>query len=345
MASPKPRRGVKPRGGLENLGPGVLPENLERMLATAAVSGDERAFGELMVELFEAAGADEVTVDLSGNVIARKGSPKRAVCCHMDTVGFMVQEVGEQRTRLLPVGGTSPAAVQRAVLHARGGDVPGLVVYPGKAEGMAFEPLDPAALKGIEVGDRVSYAPEVLVAGTRVMAPYLDNRLGCYLAVRAMAEAEDLVALASVAEETTVMGAKHARRALADVDAMLVLDVTYGEAHGEPNAIELGKGPVVGWMDSLVALRVAVEDLEEAAATAGVKVQREVCDAGASDMMAFLDGDRPMWAVFMGVPSRYNHRPCEVVDLEDVEAMARVVRAWCRRPAPGTSNKSGRSRR
>lgn len=336
---------TKKISGLEGLGPSKLPESLERMLATPAVSGDEAEFAALMVELFEAAGADEVSIDLSGNVVARKGEPTRAVCCHMDTVGYMVQEVAETKATLLPVGGSRPAALQRAVLHGAKGDVLGLVVDAGKDGGVAFEPLDPAGTRRIQVGDRVSYASEVTVAGGRVMAPYLDNRLGCYMAVRAVAECKDVVAVATVVEETTCMGAKHVRDALEGIDAVLIVDVTYGEAHGEANVIRLGEGPVVSWMDSLMPLRVAVEDVEAAARTAKVKLQREVCDAGGSDMNAFVDADRPMWTTFMGVPSRYNHRPVEVVDLADVEGMCRVVRAWCRRPAPGTSNKSKRRRR
>jgi endoglucanase len=316
------------------------------MLATPSVSGDEEAFGELMAELFRAAGADAVEIDLAGNVVARKGkAPTRAVCCHMDTVGYMVSETGEDRATLLPVGGSTPAAVQRAVLHGPKGDVPGLVVDTGKTGSTVFEPLDPTALKSIQLGDRVSYVCEPVVAGGRVMAPYLDNRLGCYLAVRALAEADEVVAVATVAEETTVSGARQVRGALEGVDAVLILDVTYGDAHGEPNPIRLGEGPVISWMDSSVPLKRAVDDVEAAAASVKVKLQREVCAAGGSDMLAFLEADRPMWTAFLGVPSRYNHRAVEVVDLGDVEAMAKVVRSWCKRPAPGTSNKRGRRRR
>jgi endoglucanase len=321
------------------------------MLATPSVSGDEGAFAALMVELYKDAGAERVELDLTGNVLAWKGEdPDRALVAHMDTVGFMVEAVEDPGCPLVAVGGVQPASHQRATLVRHGGEaIDGLVVSgPGPRE-LVFEPLDRGALGQIEVGDRVSYALHHEVRGDYLQGPYLDNRIGCWVALEALREADSLQVICTSTEETTVRGAMQARRNMEGVDSALVLDVTYGAARGEPARVELGKGPVLSLKDTHMPARAATESVKEAARRVGVRLQYEVSDQGGSDMMAFASWDRPILSCFLGVASRYNHRPFEVVHLGDVEQLLRVVHSWrALGPVAGerqTSTKRGPRRR
>ncbi len=317
-----------------------FPHSLEVLLSTPSVSGDELSLSRKMCELYLEAGADRVEIDLVGNVLAWKGEPSRAVCAHLDTIGYMVSEVLEEHCKLIAVGGTQPAFTQRALLHTQTGDILGLLLSEPTGKNPVFEPLDAEAIQSVQVGDRLSYFPTYDRAGKYLQGPYLDNRLGCYMSIEALRSSENILAVATVCEETTGMGAKQALQSMEGIDAALVLDVTYAKAYGEENPVRLGKGPVVCMMDSLMPVKLAVDEVLEAAESVGVTLQREVTDVGGSDMEAFLNAPRPMWAVFFGIASRYNHRPFEVVNWDDLEAALKVSQAWCNLPPPSTSTKS-----
>lgn len=329
----------------------ALPEALARMLQVPSVSGDEAVFGELMVELLGEAGAEHVEVDLTGNVIASKGhDPRRALVAHMDTVGFMVVAVEDPGCPLVAVGGTSPCSHQRAELvKHRGERIPGLVVTAKEGKQPSFEPLDRGALARIEAGDRVRYAPTYDLQGDFLQGPYLDNRIGCWVGLEALRRASSLMVIFTTTEETTVRGAMHARSRMTGVDAALILDVTYGRAFDEDARVELGKGPVLSLKDSHMPARGATEAVKAAARKAGLPLQYEVSDLGGSDMMAFASWDQPILSCFLGVASRYNHRPFEVVHMGDVEQLLRVTEAWCGlgpvAGGRGTSTKPGGRRR
>jgi endoglucanase len=307
-----------------------LREDLKRLQSIPSVSGDEALFGEELMAMFREAGAERVEMDLCGNVFAWKGDPRRAVVGHMDTVGFMVEALEGDHCVLQPVGGTSPATLQRGILVRRDGQHElGLISSDKGGVHPVFEPLDGEAVKRIQIGDRVSYYPHLDFAGDYLQAPYLDNRLGCWMALEAVRRCESVLALCTTSEETTGSGAKQARRAMEGIESLLVVDVTYGEAHREPNRVKLGQGPVVCLMDQCLPSRAATEAVRRAGEASGVALQFEVTASGGSDVCAFLGWDRPVLSCFFGVASRHNHQPLEVAHLGDVEQAATLLAAWC----------------
>lgn len=321
-----------------------LVDELRPLLEIPAVSGGEARFGARFAELLRETGA-EVFVDAIGNVVARKGkAPSRALVCHLDNVGWMVERAAEDGAfPLVPVGGVTPSVQQRAVLTTGdGSELLGLVVTEKGGERPVFELLDRARASEVGAGDRVSYAATYDLDGACLQGPYLDNRLGCWMVLDALRKAKSLLVIATVCEETTCMGAYQSRHWLDGIEDVVVVDVTYASAYGMAEyPIEVGGGPVLSLKDSLMPPQVAVDELKAAAEAARVELQFEVCDVGASDAMVYTQWDRPIRWVFVGVPSRYNHQASEVVDLRDVLATGKVLDAWVKR---GASTKR-RSRR
>lgn len=305
-------------------------ETLRGFVAHDSVSGDEQALAEHLAAAFRAVGATRVEIDRLGNLLAWKGeNPRRAVVAHLDTVGFMVEAVEKDHCPLAPVGFPSPGVLQRAVLTSRGGErVPGLVTSAEGGKKPYFEPLDPSRLELVEIGDRVAYAQHLEVDGDYLLGPYLDNRLGCWMALEALARSDELLAVCTVQEETTCAGAYQVRGAMNSVESVLVVDVTYAREPRGEGRIELGEGPVLSLLDQNLPSRRATEAVREAARRSEVELQLEVTDAGSSDMVAFLQHDRPRDCCFFGVASRYNHQPFELVHLGDLEQAGAVVSAW-----------------
>jgi putative aminopeptidase FrvX len=175
----------------------------------------------------------------------------------------------------------------------------------------------------------------------RLVSRSLDNRLGAYVALevaRLVAEPGDavgeLVAVASVQEETTFAGSRTSTFAL-EPTAAIVVDVTHAtDAPGvEPRELgrhELGSGPVVE-RGSIINPRV-FELLHEAAESSDIPFT-----VSASSRTTGTDADAvhisragvPTGVV--SIPLRYMHSPVEMVQLDDVEAAARLIAAFARR--------------
>lgn len=312
-----------------------LPEALERLLSTPAVSGLEAPTTEVAKALFEEAGAESVELDLTGNLFAWKGHvPTRALMAHLDTVGFMVSAHDEDCTKLRKVGYTLPAALQRGRLDPRSGDpISGLILANAKDGSLAFEPDCPSQSARISIGDRISYDLSHHFDGERLVGPYLDNRLGIYMALEAFRQADNLLVVLTVQEETSGMGAYHARDRMQDIEDVLIVDVTYARSFDVPdNPLELGKGPVLSLKDSSMPHPEALEMVRAAAEEAKVELQLEVEDEGGSDLQAMIQARKPFRSCFFGVPSRYNHQPFEMVDFSDVGAAIRILEVWSRGP-------------
>ncbi len=306
-----------------------LPEGLEALLGTPAVTGAEAGAAELVAGLAREAGA-AVRIDAVGNVLAVKGTPRRALMAHFDHVGFMVEKVGEETARVLPVGFPSPAGFQEIELvrDEDGERIPGFLHAATEGEELCFEPFDPRALARVSVGDRLHYPLRYHLHGSRLAGPYLDDRLGCWAALQVLAECEDLLAVFTVGEEVSGLGASAALAALSGIEAVLVVDVTYARAHGFEYPLELGGGPVLCLKDSLVPPEAGVRGVRMAARRAGVRLQLEVAAVGASDAKNLSLAPWPVVWAFVGMPSRYNHRPIEIVELGDLEGLVALLRSW-----------------
>jgi endoglucanase len=300
----------------------------------------------------------EVSGDHSGNSFARvmgtADGPLVAVFGHLDEIGLIVTHIDDDgRLWFRGVGGwmTEVLVAQRVEIAGRDGRVPGVVYMrrdPSRREEKRAVQLkelfiDIGAKSADEVRERVRLGDVAVIAATpmelangRLASRALDNRLGSYVALEAarrIAEAGgapgDVVAVASVQEEVgDFLGARAAAYSL-EPEYAIVVDITGATdvPGGDPNeagAAPLGGGPVIARGPGLDP--GLFELLRETAEAEGIGYGVEVTGGKSNtDADAVYLSRAGVRTAVISIPIRYAHTPCELVDLEDVEATIRLV--------------------
>jgi putative aminopeptidase FrvX len=348
-----------------------LPDVLRQLLTAAGPSGYEPA----PVAVFAEAGrrfTDDVEIDVMGSVVARvagttPGAPFLAVVGHIDEIGLIVTHIDDNGfLRFVGVGGWDPQILvgQRVELITRDGVVPGVAgrkpIHLLREEEREKVPklrdlhIDIGAKDGDEAREVVRIGDVAVIAGEpvalrndRVVSRSMDNRLGAFIALEAarlVAEAGgapgDVAAVGAVQEEITFAGARTSAFRL-EPDVAIVVDVTHetGAPSVEVNEIgkhEFGQGAVV---ERGSVLNPAVFELLHEAATREeipFTVQASARSTGTdADAIHLSRAGVPTGGV--SVALRYMHSPVEMVQLDDVDACARLIAAFAQALSPETS--------
>jgi endoglucanase len=194
------------------------------------------------------------------------------------------------------------------------------------------------ARRRVRVGDvAVIDAQPVELPNGRLTSRALDNRLGCYVALQAarlVAQAGgsrwELAAVAAAQEETTFGGSRTSAFTLAP-DAAIVVDVTHAtDAPGievkESGKHELGSGPVLSRGSTLN--QTLFELLFETAQRERIPFTIEAsARATGTDADAVHISRSGVPTALVSIPLRYMHSPVELVQLDDVQACARLIAA------------------
>lgn len=344
-------------------------EFLKKLIDTPSPSGFETAAQRVWADYVKPH-CDEFRTDAYGNAFARLGNPDNrphiALAGHIDELGFMVSHINDDGFLFVQgIGGIDRALFrgQRVRVHGPKGSIPGvtgsLAIHLQEPEDRKKVPelhemyvdigagSKAEAEKHARVGDAITYADgfERLQNG-RIAARGCDNRIGVWSvgeALRLLSKRTPgccVTAASTVQEENGLYGATMAAYALKP-DVALVVDVTHGTdipncskpKHGD---VRLGKGPVISFGSSNHPL--VVQRLLDVAAKEKILIQREANPrrTGTDADAFFLQrGGIPTAAI--GLPNRYMHSPVEVIDLDDLEAIAKLLAAFCRSVKPGES--------
>jgi endoglucanase len=342
----------------------AIPPVLHDLLVASGPSGHEEAASAVWRDAARAFA--DVQGDTLGTSTARVGPGSGftlAVIGHIDEIGFAVTHVGGDGLLAFSTLGGFDADVlvgQRVVISGRNGPVEGVAVPSiryrrDRDRGISHHDLhiDIGAKDGTEAAELVAPGDSGVWRGDplelpngRLVSKACDNRLGAYVALEAARRihdagpAIDVVAVASVQEETSHDGARAAAFAL-EPDAAIVVDVTYTTdvPGGDPKRlgkVELGAGPVI--LRGPVVNRRMSELLIETAEAEGIAYSVEVwtgrTHSDADDVHASRSG---VPTGIISIPLRYMHSPCELVSLDDVEAVIRLVVAFAGRLTPQSS--------
>ena len=323
----------------------MLRNTLKTLLSAWGPSGSEHNVTAIIKEML-GGHVDSMRTDALGNLIVEKlgtdENGKRIMfSAHMDHIGFVVTDIDENGfLRVHNVGGVNPVISNaRHVVFENG--VEGVIYcQPLKGENPAMKYLfidigaeDRAdAERSVQVGDMAVYAPDFFELGeNRVASPAMDDRCACALLVELLLYAENqrntIVGVFSAQEEVGLRGATVAAYGV-NPDIGLAIDVTaWGDTPGTkiPD-IKLGAGPAVKIMDrSIIASPVVRDALYEAAAAAGVPVQREVLPFGGNDAGAIQHTRAGIPAGTLSIPCRYVHSACEMIDMRDMDGALQVL--------------------
>jgi endoglucanase len=336
---------------------------LESLLTTPSPSGFEAAGQRVWVD-YVSEFADEVTTDAYGNAVAvHHGSgdgPELAFTGHADEIGYIVRNVTDDGfLRIGPIGGADRTVSkgQHVTVHGKEA-VSGVVGQTaihlrdvGKEEYDDLEEQfvdvgaesEEEARDLVEIGDPVTVNTQIReLAGTRLAARGMDNRIGTWAAAEGLRRAVEtdvdatVYAVSTVQEENGVQGAKMVGFDL-DPDAAVAVDVTH--ATDNPNIeakrkgpVKLGQGPVVGRgsanhpkLVDLARSAAAAEEIDVQLQAAGVRT--------GTDADAFFTSRSGIPALNVGLPNRYMHTPVEVIDTEDLVAVADLLGSMARAAA------------
>ena len=246
------------------------------------------------------------------------GNPRTAVYAHIDTIGYSVGYENE----LIRVGG--PKNIDGTILV--GNDSQGTV----EGELMIFENeynqerIQLSHERIIDRGTLLSFKPDFKETKEYVQSPYLDNRLGVYVALQLAETMENGAIVFSTYEEHGGNSVGACAKYLMnnyDVFQALICDITWVT----PGVVHKG-GVAISMRDSMLPRRKYLNKIISIANDSGIKSQLEVESAGGSDGSVLQKSDLPIDWCFIGAPEDNVHTPKEKVYKKDIESMIELYR-------------------
>lgn len=315
-----------------------------KLSALCGTSGDE---GDVREFIKSRLPSDcEVKTDVMGNLIVfakGKKTPKNKImyCAHMDEVGFIVTDIGDDgRLKFAPVGGISPAVVfGRRVIFSNGtvGVIASKALHCLTSDEKEKQPkisdltIDigaedkKEAEKYVCKGDFCYFCGEYEQFGDGfIKGKALDDRVGCALMLTMLGEGlpYDAWFVFTVQEEIGTRGAACAAHSLSP-DIGVILETTtacdIADVDGEKTVCKLGDGVVVSFMDkSTIYDRGLYKLARETADKIGAKNQTKTVIAGGNDSGAVHKAAGGVRTTALSVPTRYLHSPACVMKKSDV---------------------------
>ena len=332
---------------------------LDRLLETPSPSGFETRGQRVWID-YVSEFADVVWTDDYGNAVAvhEGGDTELALTGHADEIGYIVRRIDDDGfVRIGSIGGADRTVSkgQHVTIHADepvSGVVGQTAIHLRETGEESYDDIeeqyvDVGATDGEEAESLVSVGDPVTISttvqelhGSRLSARGMDNRIGVWAAAEGLRQAVEtdasatVYAVSTIQEEVGLQGAQMVGFDL-DPDAVVAVDVTHAtDSPGIPDKargpVELGAGPVVT-RGSANHPRL-VELARTAADGAGVDVQTQAAGSRTgTDADAFYTARGGTPALNLGLPNRYMHTPVEVIDVDDLEAMATLLGAMASR--------------
>lgn len=333
-----------------------ITDILSKLCSAAGVSGAEYGACEAAAELLREY-TDDVSIDkfgcVSGFVGDRdNGKPTLLLEAHIDEIGFIVTYIDDEGfLRVGQCGGTDRRlyAAQTVTVHTDGGAVRGVIctlpphVASDSSKAMKLEDMAidigctsrEEAEKLVSAGDRVTIENDMVkLLGTRYTAKAIDDRAGVAAVLYALGLMKgsepryNIEVLFASQEEVGSRGAIIAAyRSSAEKAIATDVSFAYTPDAKKHECGEMGKGAMIGI--SPVLDREMTAELKEYAEKLGISWQTEVMGGStgtdADDISVSRGGIR---TALVSVPLKYMHTPVEVVDIEDIKAVAKIMAAY-----------------
>lgn len=347
---------------------------LEELTQTPGVPGREHRIRELIRKrcrgLF-----DQMKVDTMGSLIGirkarpggvkhqRGGSKAKPPCvmiaAHMDQIGFMVSHVNDAGfLRVQAVGGfdTRNLFARLVTVCTAEGDLPGIMnpgikpIHIATQEEKNKVPLinelivdlgldGDAVKKQVKIGDMVVLQAPLARVGDTVVAQALDNRVACWIAIRAMEKVKkigrhqcEIACVFTVQEEVGLRGAGTAAFGI-NPDIGIAVDTTLCvDTPGIPqeqHCTRQGHGAALTVMDgSAIANLELLETFESIAIKKKIKHQRSIMSRGGTDSGTIQRSGAGVRTFTLSCPTRYIHTVTESIHLDDLHACRDLLAAY-----------------
>ncbi len=330
-----------------------MKELLKELCLADGVSGDESAVRELIISKIK--DVCEYSVDNLGSIICfKKGKKapgkKLMICAHMDEVGFIITYTRPDGTLSFGnVGGIDPSVVIGRQVRVGKKRISG-VVGSTAVHNLSKEQREKAprtdslyidigaadkaeAEKYVSPGDCAYFDSEYTELGSsRVKSKAIDDRAGCAIMIELMHEEleYDTYFVFNVQEEIGLRGATASAYSVAP-DYAIVLETTTAAdidgASGAKRVCEVGRGPVVSFMDRHTMYDKELYRLAfDTAGELGMPCQTKTMIAGGNDAGAVHISGKGVRTMAVSLPCRYLHSPSCVIDYADLENSYRLVK-------------------
>jgi putative aminopeptidase FrvX len=245
-------------------------------------------------------------------VILKFGKPRTAIFAHMDSIGFTVR----YQNQLLPIGSPDAEMGTRLV----GEDSLGVIDCE-----LEFDKENHAFYKfgrQIDRGTSLTYKPNFREEKKFIQSPYLDDRLGMYVALKTAENLKDGVIVFSCWEEHGGGSVPYLARFIYEnwgVRQALVSDITWVS-----DGVEPGKGVVISLRDRNIPRKLFIDKVIAHSIKKKIKYQLEVEGMGSSDGRELQLSPYPFDWCFVGAPQQGPHTPDEKVHKDDLAAMLSI---------------------
>lgn len=316
---------------------------LEDLTQINSVSGNENAVREYILDRVKDY-CDEVYTDNMGNLVAhKKGNGKKIMyAAHMDEIGIIATDIDDKGfIRFSNIGGLNTRnLVNLRVRFANGTEG----VIGAEEESFKDKPAlsklfvdigtsdKKSAQKKVGIGDSASFVGGFVNMGGCVVSKALDNRAGCAILIKALAEIKnsenDLYFVFTTQEEVGLRGAKTVAFDI-EPDVAVAVDVTdTGDTPSAPTmAVEMGKGAAIKVMDRSIMCDADVRaKMVETAKKNKIPYQLEIMTDGGTDAGAIHLTKSGIKTGGISVPTRYIHSPSEMASIKDVESCIELVK-------------------
>ena len=248
------------------------------------------------------------------NIILVFGKPRTAIFAHTDSIGFTVR-YGKQ---LVKIGGPRLEKGYELV----GSD------SKGKCEAslnIVKDALEYKAKRNFDTGTELVFKANWREDKDYVQCCYMDNRLGCYNALKVAETLKDGAIVFSTWEEHGGGSVSYLQKYLADkydISQALISDISWIS-----DGVFPAKGPVISLRDSMIPRRSYVNKLIDIAKKHKLLFQLEVEGSGGSDAKELQMAENIWDWCFVGAAEQFVHTPNEKVHKKDIEGMIELYKA------------------
>ena len=215
---------------------------IQMLNACHGPAGDERQIAATIQRLAEPY-ADDCRIDAMGNLIVHKKGPgpKVMFAAHMDSIGLIVTHIDKDGYLSFgKLGGIHPESILHTPFRFKNG-VSGVVSLRQKValKDMTINDLyldigakdEAHARRLVQLGDTAVSRMPAYTLESRLVSPYLDNRISCAAMLEALSmiwdHTNDLYFVFTTQEELGLRGSKPAAYTI-DPDYGIAVDVTIG---------------------------------------------------------------------------------------------------------------------
>lgn len=299
---------------------------LKMLCALRAPSGNEGPMKEFIIDYVKqnqskwAVQPEIIEGNFIGDALILKfGQPSTAVFAHMDSIGFTVR----YNNGLVKIGGPRTDTGFKLVGADSLGEIEAELHYDHENNFLSCN-----YSREIERGTELTFKPDFRETDDYIQCCYMDNRLGCYIALKTAETLTNGLICFTCYEESGGGNAGVVGKYIYEhygIMQALIADITW-----KTEGVDHGKGVALSIRDSGIPRRSFYLKILELAKQSGIDFQLEVEGSGGSDGTELQKSPYPFDWLFIGAPEDFVHTPNEKVhkaDIYSMEAMYKYLMA------------------